>query len=171
MILMEIAYDERNKDLDYLAEFLIERSDPLTLTEAQNLIYLIEEEKQSLWQKVKEGSTKKLDWLKSKFKKDAAAARKKYKDPSVLKQYLKTLKKNYLRNVDKVKAEMQKAGKDIFGKAGRMKASVRAAFRSAPKVANKGKVGLGIAAGAAAAAGGLAAYRASKKRKAALAKK
>lgn len=164
MILLEITYDQRNKDLDYLAEYIIE-SKGVTIKEAKELIRLIEDEKQTLVAKIKASAMKQIEKLKAWKDTAIAAARKKYKDSKVLKAAIDNIKKKYNKQLDLVKAQMQKAGKNIFSRSGRLKATVKAAVKTFPKT---GKVAGGVAA-AGAITGGIAAYSANKKRKAALA--
>jgi len=169
MILMEVAYNSRNEDFDYLAEYLIEKPG-LTLTEAKELIFLIEEDKESVLKKIKAGASKKLASLKAWYQKQAASLKAKFTGTK-LAQKLAELKKAYQNKLRIVKNEAESAGKKISGRAFRMKTAVKAAYRTLPK---KGKVGLAIGAGAAGAAGvgaGLAAYRAKKKRQEAVAAK
>jgi hypothetical protein len=159
---MEI--ESKHSELDYLAEYLIENKG-ITLHEAKYLITLIEDEKQSLFKKIKDSTTKKISSLKDWKNKQKEKARAKYKG-SVLKAELKAINAKYAKNLDKIKAEAQKKGKNIFSRTGRMKSVVKASFRTFPKTS---KIG-GTAAGTAAALGGLAAYSAKKKRKEALKK-
>lgn len=162
MIIIEI--ESKHNELEYLAEYLIE-SKGITIQEAKDLITLIEDEKQSLINKVKESAKKKISSLKDWKSKQIAKAKAKYKG-SALKAELRAINAKYTRNLDKIKAEAQKKGKNIFSRTGRMKSAVKATIRTFPKTTKYG----GAAVGTAAALGGLAAYSAKKKRKEALKK-
>ena len=159
MILMEIAYDSRNQDLDYLAEYLITKRE-ITLTEAKELIVLIEDDEASAIQKVKQGAMAKIAKLKEWYNTKVAAAKAKYAG-SQLKMMLASIKGQYLRNLEKIKSEMAAANKNIWSRSGKMKSSVKAAYRTIPK---SGKIG--IAAAGLASIGGYAAYKARKNKQA-----
>jgi len=159
---MEI--ESKHSELDYLAEYLIE-SKGITLQEAKDLITLIEDEKQSLIKKAKDSAKKKIEklnaWLKDQIKK----ANAKYTG-SKLKKKLGRIRTDYRINLDKIKIDASRAGKNIKSRTGRMKSAVKAAYKTMPKTTKYG----GAAVGTAAALGGLAAYSAKKKRKEALKK-
>jgi hypothetical protein len=160
MILMEVAYDSRNRDLDYLAEYLITKRE-ITLTEAKELIVLIEKDEESTIKKIKDAANKKITSLKAWYKTKVAAAKAKYTG-SRLKMMLDTIKKQYMKNLEKIKTEMATANKNVWSRTGKMKSSVKAAYRTIPK---KGKIGI-AAAGLAGlgSVGGYAAYKKSKKK-------
>lgn len=155
MILMEIAYDSRNQDLDYLAEYLITKRE-ITLTEAKELIYLIEEDEATVLQKIKSGAMAKIAKLKEWYNGKVAAAKAKYAG-SQLKMILASIREQYLRNLEKIKTEMAVANKNVWSKTGKMKSSVKAAYRTVPK---GGKIG--IAAAGLASVGGYALYKMNK---------
>ena len=165
MNLTEVAYNARDEKLDYLAEYLIQSPTKLTLTEAKELIYLIEKSEKKAKGKLvaasKEKLAKKYEALKTSLGK--------LKGKLSPKQYLaksRALKADYaLYRHNLINANAR--NNSFIGKtAGKLKDSVAAAYKIAPK----STVGLGIAGGLG-AAGGLAAYVANKKRKEALAAK
>lgn len=162
MYLVEYSEAFRNKDLDYLGEYLIEKQF-LTLSEAKNLLEVAKADKS----KIKAAIEKKFDAIWKKIEVDAAktkkAIEKRYKsDPKKLKAALKKLdaKIKYKgQNWTKAKKFALKNADTRFGK---MKSQIVTAYRMLPK---SGKVGLGIAAGTAAAGAGYAGYRAATKKK------
>ena len=162
MIIMEI--ESKHSELDYLAEYLIE-SKGITLHEAKYLITLIEDEKQSLFKKIKDSTTKKIEKLNKWRKDQIEKANAKYTG-SKLKKKLSGIRTDYRINLDKIKIDASRAGKNINSKTGKMKNVVKAAYKTMPKTTKYG----GAAVGTAAALGGLAAYSAKKKRKEALKK-
>lgn len=162
MLLLEITYSERNKDLDYLAEYLIENKG-VTLKEAKELIRLVEEEKQGILKKVLENGKKKLAALNTWRADSIKKAKLKYTG-SALDTKLKDIEVSFRSKRWNIKHNMEVAGKNAGSRANRAKATIGAAYKTMPK---KGKIGI-AAAGGLAVGGGIAAFSARKKRKAAL---
>lgn len=166
MYLIEIAINSKFEELDYLPEYLIQK-ESITLTEAKNFISLIKEEKESALKKIKAAAIKKIESLKKWYKDRLAAIIKKYREPSTLKMWKDSLKKQYKAKLEKIMSDEATAGKNVWSRAGRLKSSVKAAYQTVPK---SGKIGIATAGLAAAGAGGYSGYKAYKNRKAALAK-
>lgn len=167
MILNEV-YNSRNEDLDYLAEYLIQKP-KLTLTEAKELIQLIEDEKQTTWAKIKDASDKALKKL-GEWKKSATDIARRNLSGKALKARLDKIADIYRVKKGYIEMDMKKGGSVAIGRAKRAKAAVRAAFYTANTMPKKGKIGVAAGAGAGLAAG-LVAYKGKQKRKEALAKK
>ena len=163
MLLTEVAHEARNKNLDYLEEYLI-MTDSMTLTEAKGFLLLIEADEKTKLKKIKEKFEEKVDNLKKWFAKQMATIKAKYSG-STLKKKIVSLKELFKRNLEKIKNAMRSAKDSIVSRSSKMKSSVKTAWKNLPK---SGKIAAGVAGAGAAGAGGYAAYKARKKRQEAL---
>jgi len=144
----------------YLEEYLI-MSNGITVKESQNLTFLVENALTDKLSKIKSVYNGKLADLKTARHTKLMAAGK---NPSKI----AGIKKWYEKSVLAIKASYKTAVEAAKKAAGKATGAIKTAAGKIPK---SGKIGVGVAAGVAAAGAGYAGFKAYKNRKAALAKK
>ena len=143
----------------YLEEYLIV-ADKITIQEAEELTYLVENALTDKLKRLKEIFQKEMDALKVLRDEKIAKLREAGKDFKAISK----VKIWFGKQADKIRASYRTAV--AAAKAAASKAA--SMIRNVPK---KGKIGAAVAAGTLASAGGYAAYKAHKRRKAAMSKK
>lgn len=162
MYLVEYAEAVRNKDLDYLPEYLIEKQG-ITLEEAKNLLEAAKDDKTQALKKLAAAFNKKMKAFYSKYSKKHDAIVKKYKkDPKKMKEMIKKLDKQYKETVANWNKSYALSKKNIGSRFGRMKGQIYTAYKMLPK---GGKAAVGLGAAGIAAGAGYAGYKAATKKK------
>lgn len=151
MILTELS---KSKEFEYIEEYL-KIQPKISLTEANQLMILIEEEQESIIDKIKKTANEKISALNEWYKRQIAAARTKWQG-SKLNQEIKKIQNIYKAEKFKIRNEYLTANKKAFSNYNTLKTKVKAGWRATPKY---GKIGLGLTA-AGLAGGGI--YAASK---------
>lgn len=149
MNLQEMLILNKNKDL----EDIMKNLDNINLTEATNLLIMIEQEEIFLNNLLHEGFKEMLQGLTNWYKKtkEEIEANEESKGPGFVKRNLSKLKQTYLAKLKEIRDEMKAAGKDISSTSSKFRSSVKAAWKATP---TKVKVGVGVVGGAAAIYGG-----------------
>lgn len=160
MYLYEAAEIYRDKDLDYIPEYLATKSE-LTLTEAKELLFLAEADAEKVVKKINKEYEKRFVELEKNYKKLQSNAKATLSGKE-LKSRLSSLEKKYKLKVKNLKDAQKFAKKHALDKFSTLKSSI---YRTWKTMGKKGKVGVGVAAAGTLGLAGYGGYKAYQQHK------